>query len=155
MRLRLKQSKVVPSPLSFLVLLASCFAATGCGSSSSEQTLTKKEFSARAEQICERVRTTVSSTAIAYKRKEPTIDEVELVEKVAVPSIEEEIRRMKELGLPSEGESEIRAFVSAFEKGLADIQKRPEDVVIAENNPFAHGKAIAAVYGLEVCSTFP
>ncbi len=138
-----------------LALLVICSAAAGCGSSSSEQALTKKEFTTRAERICDHVRTTVSSTAILYRQKTPNIEEADLVTKVAVPSIEEEIRRIKALGIPNEGKSEVRAFVREFENGLADITKDPQDVLVSETNPFAKGKAVAAAYGLEVCSTFP
>jgi hypothetical protein len=142
-------------PLTLLILLVICSVSAGCGSSSSEQTLTKKEFIARADHICERVRTIVATTAIAYKRKDPSIEEVDLVPKVAVPSIEEEIRRIKALGMPSKDKAGVRAFVSAFENGLAHIMKDPQDVLVAETNPFTKGKAIAANYGLETCSEFP
>src|ERR1043165_5403074 len=88
-------------PIGLLMLVAICSLSAGCGSGSSEQTLTKHEFIVRADHICERVRTTVADTAIAYKRKDPSIEEVDLVPKVAVPSIEEEIRQIKALGMPS------------------------------------------------------
>jgi hypothetical protein len=155
MSLHPQQHKLLLSLLSMSVLLAICFGAAGCGSGSSDQALTKKEFAARAERICERARTTVSSTAIAYKRKNPSIEEVDLVTKVATPSIEEEIRQIKALGTPSEGKSEVMAFVNGFEDGLADISKDPQVILAAKTNPFTKGKTAAAAYGLEICSTFP
>jgi len=142
-------------PLGILLLVAICCALSGCGGGSSDQVLTKKEFTARAERICSHVRATASATAFAYKRKNPSVEEVDLVTKVAVPSIEEEIQRIKALGTPSGGKSEVQAFVSAFEDGLANITEDPQDVLVAETNPFAKGKAVAAAYGLEACSTFP
>lgn len=155
MSLHPRQHNLVLLPLSLLALLALCSAVIGCGSSSSKQVLTRKEFTAHAEHICDRVRMTVSSTAILYKQKDPNIEEVDLVTKVAVPSIEEEIRRIKALGMPSEGRSTVEAFVGALESGVTDTTKDPQIILATETNPFAKAKAIAAAYGLEVCSTFP
>lgn len=95
------------------------------------------------------------NTAVVYKQKNPSLTYVDLVPKVAVPSLEEEILRIRALGVPGDGSSKVEAFLSALKRGVAMIKEEPKDLLDPQKNPFTKAKAIAASYGLEACSTFP
>jgi hypothetical protein len=148
---------------------ALAFAASGCGGSdesSSEITvqagsLSKAEFTAKADAICQAARSAFDREYNAFVRslegkKEPSEAELEtatdaIVKTVLLPNYEKGIEQIAALGAPSNDVSKVEEFLDALQQRLGEIGDRP--VILASTvTPFARVEKLARSYGLAGCA---
>jgi hypothetical protein len=138
--------------LALTAVLALGAIAAGCGSSSddsSTSSLTKAEFIAKADAICQQGNQEVEAAAKQqFGNQQPSADQVkQFVTETAIPNTQSQIDKIKALGAPSGDEDQIGHLLDTVQ---ADIDKAKASGDI-ENSTFADGNALAKQYGLKVC----
>jgi hypothetical protein len=128
---------------------------SGCGRSSSEGALTKREFLKRAGAICARAQSEQLQLVSSYVKKHPNAEEADLVAPAGVPPLKKELQRIRELELPAGDAKPLQAFFKAFESGLADAAEDPFDLLVTETNPFKKANSLAKAYGMKACANAP
>jgi len=138
-------------------LVAALLAVAGCGGSddSAEGSLTKAQFAKRADLICSNAASEQYKNAGLYLREHPEADEAEMIEPVAIPPLEKQLKELEELGLPREHEAEAEAFLQEFEEALGELKKDPEVAVSPGGNPFDQANRLAEKYEYGDCSQSP
>ena len=138
--------------LALTALVALGVIAAGCGSSSddsSTSSLTKAEFIAKADAICQQGNQDIEAAAKQqFGNQKPTAAEVQqFVTQTALPSTQSQVDKIKALGAPSGDEDQVNHILDTVQ---ADIDKAKASGDI-ENSSFADGNALAKQYGLKVC----
>jgi hypothetical protein len=129
----------------------------GCGSSSDPEitvqtgTLSKTEFTEKADTICKAARTEFvakytrfaeenkSTLFPEHPSKEKTEAKIgELVDTILTPNIEGEIAKISELGAPKAYAPQAAAFLNALQTKLEAIQNDPHEI---GSSPFPFKKA--------------
>jgi hypothetical protein len=108
--------------------------AAGCGggdsassASSGGSNLTKAEFINKAEAICdeerEKIVTEFNTYFARHKSSGKSEDELfaDLIKEVLLPSVENDIKRLRALGTPAGEEERIDAFLSAQQRGVEEM----------------------------------
>jgi ABC-type lipoprotein release transport system permease subunit len=128
--------------------------ATGCGSSddkgdSSTSSLTKAEWIAKADAICQQGNQQINQAAHqAFGNQKPTAAEVQqFTTGTVLSSVQSQVDGIKTLGAPSGDEDQVNHILDTVQ---ADIDKA-KSAGAAENSTFADGNALAKQYGLKVC----
>jgi len=139
-------------------VVASALLAGGCGGGGDETVLTKAEFVAQANAICQRAvdaKGKAIEVAFAQQRKSgKPIDaatEERLLTDVALPPIDQMVEELSSLPLPSDDER-ASAVVDDLRKAVDEAQADPHAVVSGETNLFPRALAEAKAYGLRWCS---
>jgi hypothetical protein len=131
----------------------------GCGSSSSgSSSMTKAEFIEQGDAICKQAdgRTKAEYEAFAKQHniaegQEPSqVQQRELVETIALPSIARQAKELGELDVPASEGAKASAVVEEVEKALKKAEAEPS-VVIGNNSPFTAATKLAKEYGFKVC----
>jgi hypothetical protein len=128
------------------VIVAGC---GGGGDDSSTSSLTKAEWIAKADAICQQGSQTVEQAARQqFGNQKPTAAEVQqFATGTALPNTQDQIDKIKALGAPSGDEDAVNNILDTVQ---ADIDKAKSAGDI-ENATFADGNALAKQYGLKVC----
>jgi hypothetical protein len=155
-----------------IVLTAAAIAAlfpfaAGCGDSgeSSEVavqagSLSKVEFTKKADAICEATRNKFTSkyTALIQKYEAEPSSSAELrlvmdviVETALLPNYERGIDEIVALGAPSGDEDEVEAFLNALRERLGEMEETPAKLG-RSLTPFARAEKLAEAYGLTGCA---
>jgi hypothetical protein len=143
-------------------ILAVAFAGIGCGGgdSSSGPTISKAAFVKKADAVCQggnsRMEVAFAHFLEENKNvKKPSEAESEkLVGKVIVPNLKREIKELRALGVPSDDEDRVDAFISAVEEGLETAEGNPQAAVSSSSEAiFGISSRLAKEYGLEVCGS--
>jgi ABC-type lipoprotein release transport system permease subunit len=126
--------------------------AAGCGSSgddSSTSSLTKAEWIAKADAICQQGNQAIEQAAQQqFGNQRPTAAEVkQFATGTALPKTQDQVDQIKALGAPSGDEDQVNHILDTVQ---ADIDKAKSSGDI-ENATFADGNALAKQYGLKVC----
>jgi hypothetical protein len=137
--------------------LTACFAvgviAAGCGSSSDDSSstsnLTKAEFIAKADAICQQGNQTVNQAAHQqFGNERPTAAEVQqFTTGTVIPNIQSQVDQIKALGAPSGDEDQINKLISTVQ---ADVDKAKAEGNLT-NSAFEDSNTLARQYGLKVC----
>jgi hypothetical protein len=128
---------------------------SGCGGDSAEASLTKDQVIKKAELICGEAEGEQFKKGFAYMEEHPGIEEAEAVVPAALPPIEKELQRLKDLPAPSSDQAELTEFFAALEKAMEETKKDPESALISKANPFERPNELAKRYGLQGCSGNP
>jgi hypothetical protein len=155
----------------FAAVLVAIVAGCGGGGSSSssgdtsggeEAALTKKQFVAKADAICEAKDEELNKEVEKFVKKEgisesqkPTQDqENELVEKYVVPNIQAQGEEIGDLAAPEGDEETIEKIVSSLEDGAQEAEEDPESITGGNStNPFETASKEAQAYGMKVCGS--
>src|SRR4051794_1795795 len=138
--------------LALTAVLAFGAIAAGCGSSgddSSTSDLTKAEWIAKADSICQQGNQTINQAAQQqFGNQKPTAAEVQqFATGTALPNTQSQVDQIKALGAPSGDEDQVNKILDTVQ---ADIDKAKSAGDI-ESSTFDDGNALAKQYGLKVC----
>lgn len=137
--------------LLFLVGLGGC----GGDDSTTAASLSKSEYIKRAKVICTDAESEQFKQGSLYLEKHPGVEEEQVLVEAALPPLEKELQKLKALGTPSGGASQVDAYLLAFEKALKETREDPKNALSASSNPFERPNKLAEAYGLEGCSGNP
>lgn len=135
----------------------------GCGGSGSDSStgpaISKAAFIKKADAVCTGGNKRME-VAFAHFLKEnknvrhPTdADYEELVGKVLVPNVNQEIKEIRALGAPDGDEDRVSGFLEALEEGIEVAERDPKVVISSSEAVFGISSRLAREYGLEVCSS--
>jgi hypothetical protein len=139
--------------LALAAVLAAGAIAAGCGggddNDSSTSGLTKAEWIAKADAICQQGDQQIEAAARqAFGNQKPTAAAVQqFATGTALPNTQSQIDKIKALGAPSGEEDQVNEILDTVQADI-DKAKAAGDI---ENNTFADGNALAKQYGLKVC----
>jgi hypothetical protein len=157
----------------FAAVLVAIVAGCGGGGSSSgsssgdtsggeEAALTKKQFIAKADGICEskdeelnqEVEKYVKEEGLSETKKPSKDQEIELVENYVVPNIRSQGEEIGDLSAPEGDEETIEKIVTSLEEGADEAEEDPESIVGGNTtNPFETATKEAQAYGMKVCGS--
>jgi hypothetical protein len=128
----------------------------GCGGGDGGQ-VDKASFVEEANAICKQASGKLAAKTTLISRREsanPNADfnetQVTLVEDGLVPSMEEEMRKIHALGIPSDAKREVEAFLAAYEKAIADIKKDPK-AATGTTAPYEPVELTGTAFGVSEC----
>jgi hypothetical protein len=146
--------------------LLAAIVASGCGDSadSNEETLTKKQFVAKAEAFCDReykpeereMEKYAEEHGLLFGGGEPWEQEV-LNEAVVFDYVRDKIAFFKSLPAPKGDEKEVREMIEAFEDGLEKSEEVPASLAEPRPgekplpNPFEASYRTTRAYGPWLC----
>ncbi len=140
--------------LAALALAIAAFAIAGCGDdgddteTSSGDPLSKEEFIAQADEICESGDADIEQQALDLG---VGVDPDELVTTVIVPGTRQQVEQIRELAPPEGDEEEINEFLDTFDRGLDELENDPATLTKAKT--IAEARTLAANYGFQSCDT--
>jgi len=150
---------------SMLIAVLAPLAIAACGEKQEDTTpttsaaLTKQEFVAEANKICEQTtgkidRASSKFFADAPAGKEAPPDEVaQFARRTAFPAIESGISRIRALGAAVGDEDEVEALLDAAEQDLGKLEQDPAEVAPGAPGPaLARFDELAGAYGLDKCA---
>lgn len=135
--------------------------ASGCGGGSDDsssdgsgaKSLTKAEFLAKANAICDAGNAQLQVDFEALGTNKPTQTQLkQVVTDKLVPSVEAQIDAIRALGAPAGDEDQVRAILDAADAGIAKVKADP--ALIASNSnqdPLKESNELANAYGLTSC----
>lgn len=138
--------------------VATALLVAGCGGGGAEaEQIDKATFVKQADQICEQVSGKMSAGVLAIGRREaarPGYDvektQIDVVTTVVVPGLEEELQKLRALGIPEDASAEAKAFVNALQKGIEQAKAKPK--ATAEGyRPYEAAEVNAAKLGISEC----
>jgi ABC-type lipoprotein release transport system permease subunit len=135
-------------------VMALALIAAGCGggddnSDSTTTSLTKGEWIAQADAICQQGNQEIEQAARQqFGNQKPTAAEVQQFGTgTALPNTQTQVDKIRALGAPSGDEDEVNKILDTVQ---ADIDKA-KSAGNVEDSTFADGNALAKQYGLKVC----
>lgn len=142
--------KYLPVPVILVALLIA-----GCGSddSGSETAgpLTRDEFIAQADQICE-AESQAAEEELADYPEDPTEDEIRAaVTEIVVPSIDRQLESIGALEFPEGDEEEVGEILDQLREANDAVREDPL-LVNSPVGPFEEASQLAADYGMLNCS---
>lgn len=153
-------SKRLISLLVALAAIALVVAGCGGGSDSTEGTssLSKAKFLKKGNAICvgheKEIQAGFEKFAKEHnlsKKKEPSEGELKELSEVLLPIVQSQIDEIRALGSPSGDEKEVEAILSAAEKGVEEVEKKPSVIAEGGGGPFAKANKLSREYGLTKC----
>jgi hypothetical protein len=132
--------------------VAAALVAAGCGgggSDSSTSSLTKTEWIAKADSICQQSNQAINQAAHQqFGNQRPTAPEVQqFVTQTVLPETQGQVDKLKALEAPSGDEDQVNKILGEVQ---ADLDKSKSTGVV-DNSTFADANALAKQYGLKVC----
>lgn len=156
-------SKRLISLLAAVAAIALIGAGCGGGSDSTEGTestssLSKVEFVKKGNTICaeneKEIQTGIEKFVKEHKlseKKQPSEGELKELSEVLLPIVESQIDEIRALGSPSGDEKEVEAILSAAEKGVEEVEKKPSVIGEPGGGPFTKANKLSVEYGLTKC----
>lgn len=130
----------------------------GCGGSSDDSSapaLTKAEFVAKGDAICERTDKRQATEFGVYVEEngenKSKAGEEDLVTNIGLPAIRIEIEELRELGVPAGDEEEIAAILDEAEEAVEEAEEDPGKVLREADDPFREVEKLAKAYGFKEC----
>jgi NhaP-type Na+/H+ and K+/H+ antiporter len=138
--------------LAATALLAVGVLAAGCGGSDDDSTtssLTKSEWIAKADAICQAGNQRDEQAAEQlFGNGKPTAAELQqFVTETAIPDTQRQIDELRALGAPSGDEDQVNKILDTVQADI-DQAKAAGDI---NDQTFADANALAKQYGLQVC----
>lgn len=132
--------------------VAAALIVAGCGGGgddSSTSSLSKSEWIAKADAICQQGNQEIEQAARQqFGNQKPTAADVQqFATQTALPNTQSQIDKIKALGASSGDEDQVNKFLGAVQADI-DKAKAAGDM---ENSTFADANALARQYGLKVC----
>lgn len=156
-------------------VLAVLAVASGCGGGGSDDSTTltdlanvplKATFIKQGDAICAKGRKEVQTKFAAFLKKEGLkgigpgggespaeikAHEIELVETIAIPALDKQMKELKALGAPKGEEDKVEAYFEAAEEALEKGEAEPQLLFSKVKQTFAKADKIAQELGFEVC----
>jgi hypothetical protein len=137
-----------------LIAVTACatLALAGCGDDgdSGSEELSKDEFIAQADEICEKSSDRIDEAEDGFADPNaPTEEEIDAaMDDVVVPELREQLEGIRDLDAPDEDDEQIEEMLDNLEKGIDSLE---EDWQAPDNEAFAKASEIAVEYGFEEC----
>jgi hypothetical protein len=143
-------------------LIGAALVAGGCGSSgdsSSEESITKKQFIAQADAICQKAEKTRREDVATYAQEQgkelqqfskPELEA--MITDIALPPMSTMAEELDDLPRPTGDEEKVTAIVEGFEDAVAKAEENPLAVLSQSTGPFAGALKTAKAYGLTDCA---
>jgi hypothetical protein len=135
----------------------------GCGGggedSSSGKTISKEEFIAKANAICQKGTARLQKAIFAALKnprnltKVSEAEQIKIVKTAMVPNISQEAKELRALGIPEGDEEKVEAMISALEEGVETAEQDPQAVTKSSDVVFGISSRIAGEYGLTACGS--
>ena len=134
----------------------------GCGGGNSEdQSIDKATFAKQANVICEEASGKMAAELASISNREsakPTYDydktQIVIVEEAFVPALEEELTKIRALGMPADAAKEVKALIQAYERGIAKTKAKVKAVAKGAV-PYEAAELAAARLGVSECPVAP
>jgi hypothetical protein len=156
-------------PLAAFMVAAMCVVSGGCGDGDSSSgsaggtietsSLTKAEFTKRANRICLQGMEDALRAFFTYVRKNEgdSMDNAELetegMHQLFLPKLEAQTDEIESLGAPSGDEDQIEAFLVAQRRSITSLAQRRELSLATNLDPaFRQSGRLARQYGIESCA---
>lgn len=147
---------LVAAGLAVVLLVAGC----GDDSSSSANSISKEEFIAKADAICEQGTGRMEAGLVKFltdggKIQKPSqADNEKFIVTVLTPSLRREIKELRALGVPDGDEEKVEAMITSLEDGLITAEDNPQ-IVAAGSTDIVFGIAsrLAGELGIETCAS--
>jgi hypothetical protein len=137
--------------LPILLAIAGC----GGGGETAEASLSKAQYRAKADLICERAGMDQFKRWIRYGQQHPNVKDADKVGPAIIPPLQKQLRELRNLPAPSGDGAEIEAFLDEFEKALKAGEKDPSALLPEKYTPFDRSNRLAERYGLVDCAIAP
>jgi hypothetical protein len=144
------------------VAMVAFTALAGCGGASDSNrggSISKQAFIAKADAICkkgtERLQAAIFDVLKSQRNlaKVSKAEQEKIVTTAIVPSVNQEVKDLRALGIPEGDEEKVEAIVAALEEGAETAERNPEAVTKSTDAVFGIASRIAGEYGLEACSS--
>ncbi len=143
--------------------VAAVLLVAGCGdgeSSSAASSISKEEFVAKADAICKRGTKRMEAGLADFltdggKIQKPSqADNEEFVVTVLTPSLRQEIKELRALGVPDGDEEKVEAMIGSLEEGLDTAEDDPAVVASGSTDiVFGIASRLAGEFGIEACGS--
>ncbi len=155
-----------PLALIAAVVVAALLAA-GCGGGSDDsgsgKSISKEEFIAKADAICQKGNKQMEKELFVFLRpkqaggtlRKPSVEQNEkFILTVMVPNLEREIGELKKLGVPDGDDEKVDAWIAALEEGLETAEDNTETVAAGTSDiVFGIASRLAGEYGATICGS--
>jgi hypothetical protein len=145
--------------MAIMVAIGVSLIVSACGgSSSTTSSLTKAQFIAQADRICEQTNEAQLAAVVSANKKgtggdlSPAEKQKLMVTAGMVP-VKEEARQISELGAPEGDEETVDEIAEGIEDGAGKVEA--EGTVDSVGTAFSSVNKIAAGYGLKSCAQSP
>lgn len=143
--------------LGLLAVVALALVSAGCGSSSEAEPLTKAEFIAKADAVCQRAEREKKVKIEAFLAKSDIgpgkgfnqKENEEFVSTAVVPPIKSMGEELEELGVPDE--QAATDVVDGLMTVVGELEENPALLTTAGEDPFGDVAKKAGDYGFKVC----
>jgi hypothetical protein len=148
--------------ISILVgVLAAGLIAAGCGSSDKsgeKSSITKAEFVKKGNAICAQGNKEIETQGQKVFGKDPNKKPSkakleEFANTVLLPSVEDQVNKIRALGAPKGDEAKVKAILDAADQGIQKGKQDPLSLTNEGSDPFADANRLAKAYGLKVCGS--
>lgn len=136
----------------------------GCGGgddSADAQQIDKATYVRRANGICQQVsgKMTAEFTSIASEESakpgyNPTKSEILLLKEVVVPGLEEELQKIRALGIPDDAKQNAQGFLGGMQSVIDRAKAKPKQVA-ESSNVFEAAELAGAKFGITECPLTP
>jgi len=117
--------------------------------------ISKDEFITKGDAICVAGDAATSAKIakafpdLAKSNKAPSKADQKKIVKILVAGINDEIKKLKKLGIPSGDEQQVNAIYAAVKKEIAAVKKHPSSLF--SGDPLNQSSALASSYGFQRC----
>jgi hypothetical protein len=134
-------------------------AGTGAETSSEatvrSSSLSKEEFTAKADAICTRGKKQGLVAMSAYVKEHPGSSKskseqlIEAIHATFLPQIQKQVDQIRALGAPEGEEEQVTAILAAMEEGVEAAASASANAQFSQS--FEHSAELAREYGIEAC----
>jgi hypothetical protein len=148
---------LIVAAIAAALLLAGC--GGGSDSSSNATSISKEEFIAKADAVCKKGTERLQAAIGRILKKQPNITKVtkgeqeKIVATVMVPSVSQEAKELRALGVPDGDDEKVDAMITALEEGVETAERDPTAVTTSSDAIFGIASRIAGEYGLVACGS--
>lgn len=138
-----------------VAVLVLAVAAVGCGGSD-KKTLSKAEFLKKGNAICQKGNQEIQAAGqkiFTSKKRPPQAKLLAFAKGTILPSVQQQVNQIRDLGAPKGDESKVKAIVDAAQAGVDKAKQNPAVLTQQGEGPFKRADALARAYGLKVCGS--
>jgi hypothetical protein len=128
-----------------------------CGDDGPKE-VTKADYLAQAKAVCQEGQAALSAASNAKLAKVPAGQKLaqpeveEFVRTTVVPTIRDQVKRLRALPPPKGEQAHLDEIYTALEQSIAELEQSPAKLRDG-SNVFAAADALAQKYGISVCAT--
>lgn len=132
-------------------VLAMGLIAAGCGDddSSGGEALTKEEFIAQADAICQQGEEELDAASARLSGKGTDAQFEAFVREELVPNVQSQVDQIGELVAPEADQEQIDALLDSANDGVDEMAQDPSQAQYGD--PLGEANTLATDYGLKVC----